>query len=58
MIGVCGRTGSGKSTMVALLFRIIELADGKIGFSFFIFFLKKEIFNVVYEACTAYAING
>ena len=29
-IGVCGRTGSGKSTLMQLLFRIIELDSGSI----------------------------
>lgn len=29
-IGVCGRTGSGKSTLMLLLFRILELDEGVI----------------------------
>jgi ATP-binding cassette subfamily C (CFTR/MRP) protein 1 len=29
-IGVCGRTGSGKSTLMLLLFRVLELQHGRI----------------------------
>lgn len=29
-VGVCGRTGSGKSTMLLILFRIVEIEDGQI----------------------------
>ena len=29
-LGVCGRTGSGKTTLVSTLFRVVELAQGRI----------------------------